>query len=98
MALRATPLLAKATTLLAGGRGTGERSSTLQYAQPYRGATPKDKEKIMLRICHVIALRILVSGILLAGFFNLKPAHADQHIGVNVVLKSAITDALLADL
>src|SRR5262245_54090088 len=95
---RYSSLLANDTTLLAGGRGTGERLSTLGYARPFRGATPKVKEKTMHRIYRVIALRLLVSGILLAGFLNLKPAHADTRIGINVLLKSAPTDALLADL
>src|ERR1041385_9062501 len=52
----------------------------------------------MQRIYRIFALGLLVSGLLLAGFLNLKPAYADQHIGINVLLKSAPTDALLADL
>jgi subtilisin family serine protease len=47
---------------------------------------------------HRNIIALLVSGVLLTGFLSIQPAHADQHIGINVLLKSAPTDALLADL
>jgi subtilisin family serine protease len=52
----------------------------------------------MQRIPPIFFIALLVGGILLTGVLTIQPAHADQHIGINVLLKSAPTDALLADL
>jgi subtilisin family serine protease len=56
------------------------------------------KENSMQRIHRNLIITLRVGGILLCGLLTSKPAHADQHIGINVLLKSAPTDALLADL
>src|SRR5262249_1039096 len=55
-------------------------------------------EKKMKRLRLNIAIALLAGGLLLTGFLTNQPAQADPHIGINVLLKSAPTDALLADL
>ena len=53
----------------------------------------------MQRIHQLFIMILLVWGTLVAGVLTFQPAHAEsRHIGINVLLNQAVTDALLADL
>ena len=53
----------------------------------------------MQRIHHKIAIALLAGVLSLAGVLTIRHVHADGlRIGVNVLLKSTVTETLLADL